>query len=539
MYKYFLISVLIVIVLVLLWASFQPQALWVFVILGPLILLGLYDLVQKKHTILRNFPLIGHFRYLFESIRPEINQYFVESDIEGRPFNRINRSIIYQRAKDVLDKEPFGTRMDYYETGYEWLLHSASPVHELKDDMRITIGGPDCKKPYSASILNISALSYGSLSGKAIMAMNAGAEIDDFAHNTGEGGISKYHTYYGGDLIWQVGTGYFGCRTEDGNFDEELFEQNANLEQVKMIEIKLSQGAKPGQGGILPAKKNSDEIAKARKVAAGVDIISPAYHKAFSSPIEMMEFIQKVRKLSNGKPVGFKLCIGQKVEFLAICKAMIETGIKPDFISVDGAEGGTGAAPLEYANRVGMPLVEGLSFVSNALIGFDLKKDIKVLAGGKVVSGFDMIKYICLGADACYSARAMMMAVGCIQALRCHNNTCPTGVTTHDPTLTRGLVVNDKKFRVANYHKETVKSLLELCESIGINDLSELNRSFIAKRTGPHTVNRLDELYPYAKAGSLQKPPFPEGFHDDMMNADPNTFHSQTKLIEQDIRTKM
>lgn len=510
---------------------FFPGVLWVFVIIGPLFLLAIYDSFQKKHTILRNYPLIGNFRYIFESIRPEINQYFVESDIDGRPFNRINRSIVYQRAKKVLDKEPFGTKMDYYKPGYDWLLHSALPEDPPEQDLRIDIGGPQCEQPYNASILNISAMSFGSLSDRAVLAMNGGAKIGNFAQNTGEGGISDYHLQEGGDLIWQIGTGYFACRNYDGSFNEAAFKKNATRPEVKMIELKLSQGAKPGQGGILPAKKNNEEIAVARDVEPFCDIISPSYHTAFSTPNGMMEFIQQLREMSEGKPVGFKLCIGHRKEFLAICKAIHETGIKPDFITIDGAEGGTGAAPVEFSNSVGMPVIEGLSFAYNALHGFGLKDDIRLIAGGKTVTGFDIIRLLSLGADAVYSARAMMMAIGCIQALRCHNNTCPTGVTTHNPQLKRGLVVADKKVRLANYHKDTIKSVKELMSSGGVGNVEDLDRTFIERRVGAHEVKRMDELFPYIPKNSLTTPPYPEDFHDDMMKSSPEEFHGKDQPV--------
>ncbi len=530
---FFILNAIVIVGLLVL-GYFFPNVLWVFVLVGPLLLLSIYDTFQKKHTILRNFPLLGHFRYIFEGIRPEINQYFVESDIDGRPFNRINRSIIYQRAKGVLDKEPFGTKLDYDKPGYDWLLHSALPQEPPKEDLRVNIGGPQCEQPYNASIINISAMSFGALSDRAVQAMNGGAKKGNFAQNTGEGGISDHHLYYGGDLIWQIGTGYFGCRGEDGGFSEEGFRKNAQRPEVKMIEIKLSQGAKPGQGGILPAKKNNEEIAKAREVEPFCDIFSPPYHTAFNTPRGLMEFIQNLRECSNGKPVGFKLCIGRKSEFLAICKAIVETGIKPDFIAIDGAEGGTGAAPVEFSNWVGMPANEAVSFAYNALLGFGLKDEISLIAAGKIVTGFDIVRFIAFGADAVYSARAMMMAIGCIQALRCHNNSCPTGVTTHDPQLKRGLVVSDKKERLANYHKDTIKTIKELMSSAGIGSLEELNRTFIERRVGAESVKRMDELFPYIPENCLLKPPYPEDYHDDMMKSNPDNFHEKENPVYQE-----
>ena len=509
----------------------HPGWLWGYVVVLPLIAIAIRDSLQREHTILRNFPLIGHFRYIFEGIRPEINQYFVESDIDGRPFNRISRSIVYQRAKGDLDKEPFGTKLDFYTAGYDWLLHSAIPSRPDQITLTTKVGGPACSQPYEASILDVSAMSYGSLSDRAVMALNGGAQQGGFAQNTGEGGISDYHLYYGGDLIWQVGTGYFGCRRDDGSFDHDQFCDNARRPEVKMVEIKLSQGAKPGQGGILPAIKNNEDIARARQIRPHTDVVSPPYHTAFSTPIGLLEFVQQLREGSNGKPVGFKLCIGHKKEFLSICKAMVATGIKPDFISIDGAEAGTRAAPLEFSNNVGMPIVEGLAFAYNALMGFELKKDIKLIAAGKAVTGFDILRFIALGADAVYSARAMMMAIGCIQALRCHNDTCPTGVTTHNPQLKRGLVVSEKKDRVANFHRDTLKSVKDLMASAGVCHLDEVDRTFIERRVSASEVRRLDHLYPYIDEGSLLEPPYPKGLGDAMQHASAYAFQKQAEPV--------
>jgi glutamate synthase domain-containing protein 2 len=477
------------------------------VIFLPLIILGYYDIFQKKKAILRNFPILGHFRYLMELIRPEISQYFIETDLEGRPFSRVVRSVIYQRAKKELDKEPFGTKLDFYEQGYEWLVHSMMPKPVPADDLRVTFGGPDCKQPYSASVLNVSAMSFGALSKNALLALNGGAKMGNFAHNTGEGGLSPYHLKNGGDLIWQIGTGYFGCRDQEGNFSEKHFSEKANLPNVKMIEIKISQGAKPGHGGILPGGKNTEEIAAIRGVKPHVDIVSPSYHKAFSNPSELVHFIKKLRDLSNGKPVGFKLCIGQKKEFIEVCLAMKAENIFPDFITVDGAEGGTGAAPLEFSNWVGMPLIEGLTFVYDTLVGFDIKKHIKIIASGKVATGFDIIRLLCLGADTCNSARAMMMSIGCIQALRCHSNHCPTGVATQDPALVKGLVVEEKIARSYSFHMETVKSVKELLSCAGLEKLEDLNRSYIFRRLDSSTVRSFSELYPYPQPGNLSSMP--------------------------------
>ncbi|MBX2859809.1 MAG: FMN-binding glutamate synthase family protein, partial [Vampirovibrio sp.] len=378
--------------------------------------IGYANALQTKHAIRRNFPILGEGRYLMEAVRPEINQYFVESDIEGRPFHRVQRSNVYQRAKKALNTHPFGTKHDVYQEGYEWINHSLIPVEPPHEDPRVTIGGDHCTQPYSASIFNISAMSYGSLSKNAVLALNEGAQIGRFAHNTGEGGLSPHHLKPGGDIIWQIGTGYFGCRTPEGNFCPENFKKRATLNNVKMIELKLSQGAKPGHGGILPAEKVTEEVAEIRGVKLGKDVMSPPAHQAFNTPRGLLEFLAKLRELSGGKPVGFKLCVGSKQEFLSICKAMVETGLLPDFITVDGSEGGTGAAPLEFSDSVGMPLNDGLVFVHNALVGCDLRNKIRVIASGKVTTAFDLISKLAMGADMCNSARGMMFALGCIQA---------------------------------------------------------------------------------------------------------------------------
>jgi glutamate synthase domain-containing protein 2 len=487
-----------------------PPLWWIAIFTGPIVLLGIYDLYQPKHSIVRNYPVVGRLRYFAEDLRPKVYQYFVESDTNGKPFSRLNRSLIYQRAKKENDTIPFGTQLDVYENGYEWLSHSIAAIshHELDPNPRVVVGGPDCTKPYAASIYNISAMSFGSLSQNAILALNGGAKLGNFAHNTGEGGISDYHANPGGDLIWQIGTGYFGCRHHDGTFNFDAFAERSQSEQVKMIEIKLSQGAKPGHGGILPAKKVTPEIARIRLVKEGFDVISPPAHTAFSTPLELVAFIKKLRELSGGKPVGFKLCIGRKSEFFAICKAMVETGIYADFITVDGGEGGTGASPQEFSNAVGMPLREGLAFVYDVLSGFNLKKDIKIIASGKVASGFDLVKNIALGADLCNSARGMMFALGCIQALECNSNTCPTGVATQDPSLMKGLVVEDKRVRVFNFHQLTIASAVELLGAAGLRHTHQLTRAYINRRVAPNVVQSYMETFPYIPAGSLLQTPY-------------------------------
>ena len=469
------------------------------------LVLALYDYLQESHSIMRNFPVMGRLRYVAEWFRPKMQQYFVEGDTEGRPFSRIYRSIIYQRAKNVLDTSPFGTLLNVYDKGYEWMDHSIAALSpdDLDEDPRIQIGGRACSQPYSSSLLNVSAMSYGSLSKNAVLALNAGAQMGGFAQNTGEGGVSDHHLKYGGDLIYQMGTGYFGCRNDHGGFSPERFEKLAGLTSIKMIEIKLSQGAKPGHGGILPAKKVTPEIARIRNIPLGRDVVSPPSHSAFSTPLELLGFVKQLRSLSKGKPIGIKLCIGHKVEFVSICKAMVELGIRPDFIAIDGGEGGTGAAPLEFSNSVGMPLKEGLAFAYDALLGFDLKSEIKLLATGKIVTGFHMFRALALGADACYSARAMMMALGCIQALECNKNTCPVGVTSQNPTLVRGLKVDNKKERVAEFHAETIKSFVELLAASGLPSHDRINRSHIHRRIENNLSQTYDEIYPYITKGCL------------------------------------
>lgn len=476
------------------WSSF----LWVYLIFVPIILIGISDILQKKQTIKNNFPVIGHFRYLLESFRPEIQQYFVETDIEGTPVNRMFRPLIYARSKNVNDTTPFGTKYNVYGVGYECMAHSLYPKkqEELEKSPKLLIGGKDCEQPYISSILNISAMSFGALSKNAVLALNKGAKEGGFSHNTGEGGISPYHLEGGGDLIWQVGTGYFGCRTLVGDFCPDTFKKNSLKKNVKMIEIKLSQGAKPGHGGILPAVKNTIEITKIRDIEPFTDVHSPPYHTAFKDAEGIMYFIQKLRKLSNGKPVGFKLCVGNKDEFIELCEAMKKTRISPDFITVDGGEGGTGAAPVEFSNSLGLPLREGLSFVTDSLTKYSLKNEIKIIASGKVFSAFHMMRLMALGADGINSARGMMMAIGCIQALQCNTNKCPVGVATQDKSLMRGLDVNDKYIRVANYHKNIINSFVEMLAAAGLSGANEIKRKHILHRIGQNNLVSYQELYP-------------------------------------------
>lgn len=473
------------------------------VIFGALAVVGIHDLVQTRHAILRNYPILGHMRFIFEGIRPEIRQYLIESDQDEEPFSRDDRSIVYQRAKGSEDKRPFGTRQNVYAPGYAWLTHSMRPVHNENCDFRVTIGGPNCAQPYSASLYNISAMSFGALSANAIQALNTGARKGGFAHDTGEGGISRYHRLGGGDLIYQVGSGYFGCRTPDGGFDPEKFAAQAADPQIKMIELKISQGAKPGHGGTLPAAKISPEIAEARGVPMGFDCVSPAAHSTFSTPLEMMHFIARLRDLSGGKPIGFKLCIGHRREFMCMVKAMLETGVVPDFITVDGKEGGTGAAPLEFANHVGMPLVEGLTFVNNTLRGAGLRDQVKIGAAGKLITAFDIARALSLGADWVNAARGFMFALGCIQAQACHTNKCPVGVATQDKLRARAIVVPNKAERVARFHANTLRNLGDIAGAAGFKDPSGfLPHHFLVRDADGEMVSGATEN-PFLDTGCL------------------------------------
>lgn len=484
----------------LIWTSWMliPAAFFIF-----LSFLGLHDVRQPHHSILRNYPVLGHMRFLFEGIRPEIRQYLIESDQDEEPFSRDARSLVYQRAKGQEDKRPFGTRQRVYDAGYAWVTHSVIPIHIENTDFRVKIGGDACKQPYDASLYNISAMSFGSLSANAIEALNTGAKLGGFAHDTGEGSVSRYHKAGGGDLIYQVASGYFGCRAEDGSFDPEKFRKTASLDQIKMIELKLSQGAKPGHGGMLPASKISPEIAEARGIPMGEDCISPAAHSAFSTPIEMMKFIGKLRDLSGGKPVGFKLCIGHRREFMCMVKAMLETGIAPDFIVVDGTEGGTGAAPVEFSNHIGMPLIEGLTFVHNTLRGAGLRGQVKVGAAGKIISAFDIARALALGADWCNSARGFMFAIGCIQAQACHTNHCPVGVATQDPIRQRALDVGSKSQRVARFHDNTLQALGEMTGAAGLKHPGDFMPQHMMVRLGDKEMVEGNEAYPYLPEGFL------------------------------------
>jgi glutamate synthase domain-containing protein 2 len=528
--RWFCIGSASILAIILLLALVWPNTLWSLLVVGPLLLVGIHDSLQRKHTVLRNFPIVGHGRYLLEMVRPEIQQYFIENNIDAFPIEREYRSIVYQRAKGELETRPYGTQRDVYRIGYEWAGHSIA-AHPAADEMpRVSIGGSDCRQPYSASILNISALSFGAVSKHAVLALNRGAAKGGFAHNTGEGGISSYHLEAGGDLVWQIGTGYFGCRTPDGGFDGTRFQEQARQENVRMIELKLSQGAKPGYGGVLPGIKVSPEIAAIRGIPAGETIVSPPGHNTFSTPIELLEFIAKLRDLAAGKPVGFKLCIGRRSDFFAICKAMLETRILPDFITVDGGEGGTGAAPLEFTNSMGMPARDAWLFVHSALRGVLLRDSIRIIASGKILTGFHIIRAFALGADLCASARGMMLALGCIQSLRCNTNHCPTGITTQNPSLVYGLDVTDKAERVFRYHRETVRGVLELLGAMGLDRLDEIRPHHIFRRIDDLRVRHFGELYDVLEPGQLiDNCEVPEGIRDDWNHCRPDrwTLHAE------------
>ncbi len=500
------LSVLVAVAGAVVWTFTRHESgVWMAGLGTGLTLLGLNDMRQTSRSVLRNYPVMGHLRYLLEFIRPEMRQYFIESDNEAAPFSRQQRSLVYQRAKGESDKRPFGTQRDVGATGYEWISHSIAPSEVPSQDFRVTIGagGSSCTQPYSASVFNISAMSFGALSANAILALNTGARKGRFAHDTGEGSISQYHREPGGDLIWEIGSGYFGCRTDDGRFDADKFVANAREPQVKMIELKLSQGAKPGHGGVLPGPKVTAEIAATRGVPIGVDCVSPAMHSAFSTPIEMMQFIERLRQLSGGKPVGFKFCVGHVWEWFAMAKAMRETGIWPDFIVVDGAEGGTGAAPLEFTDHVGAPLQEGLLLVHNTLVGLGERHRVKIGCAGKVISAFDIARMMALGADWCNSARGFMFALGCIQAQSCHTGECPTGVTSQDPWRQRALVVPDKAERVYRFHHNTLHALKELVQAAGLQHPNDITADHILRRVSGFEVGRLANLLTYLRPGEL------------------------------------
>jgi len=480
---------------------------WALALLGPLALLGIWDLLQRGHTLMRLYPLSAHVRWIFEWMRPYMRQYVLESDDEGRPFDHRERALVYKRSKDIEGVQPFGTETDVYSAFYEWINHAVQGRMPDEGAYRVRVGGPACTRPYEASVLNISAMSFGSLSGRAIEALNLGAAAGGFYHDTGEGAISPYHLAHGGDLVWEIGTGYFGCRTREGRFNPDRFAERAALDAVKMIEVKLSQGAKPGHGGVLPGPKVSREIAATRDVEPGRDVISPPAHSAFSTPVEMMEWLARLRELSGGKPVGFKLCIGHHWEFLAMVKAMLKTGIAPDFIVVDGAEGGTGAAPAELSNHVGTPLREGLVFAVNALVGTNLRDRVRVAAAGRVHDGHSLAANIALGADWCNAARAFMFALGCVQTKKCHTGRCPTGVATQNRLRQRGLVVGDKGPRVHQFHKNTVAALAHYVAAAGLEDPWQLRPHHLRVRLSENHVRSADSIYGYLAPGALLDAP--------------------------------
>lgn len=501
---------------------------WLYLLLLPLFAMAMYDSLQTSHSLRRNYPLFGRGRWLMEVLRPFVRQYFIESETDGAPINRMFRSIVYQRAKGDVDSNPYGTKEDLYRDGYEWLGHSllATNVEDIGEDPRVQVGGEQCRQPYSASVLNISAMSYGALSSAAIRALNRGAAAGNFFHNTGEGGLTPYHLEGGGDVVWQLGTGYFSCRQQNGRFDPGLFEEKSAAPGVKMIELKLSQGAKPGHGGILPADKNSEEIARIRLVEPHTEVVSPSTHPEFSTPRGLLEFVARLRELSGGKPVGFKLCIGRRSEFMGICKAMLDTGIRPDFVTVDGGEGGTGAAPLEYSNSVGMPLREALAFVDDCLRGFDLRDHVRVIASGKAFTSFHLAKNFALGADMCNSARGMMLALGCVQSLVCNTNRCPTGVATQDPSLVRGLVVEDKAQRVARFHRNTVRELVDLLSSAGLCEPRDLERHHIFRRVDQHSVLRYDQIFQPVGRGDFLNPDYDGTYAEMLQRSSADTFRA-------------
>jgi len=499
-----------------------------FLLLAVYAGVGYYDLKYSSHTLNKLYPVAAYIRYSLEYIRPEIQQYFIAAETEELPFNREQRNLVYRRARNLDDTIPFGTANDITEPGWLGAAHSIMAVHVEEEYKRVSIGGEDCSQPYSAARLNCSAMSFGSLSANAIKALNIAAKAEGFYHNTGEGGYSPYHQQ-GGDICWQIGTGYFGCRTPEGAFDPEAFQKTALKEQIKLIEIKISQGAKPSHGGILPAAKVTEEISRIRLVNMGEDVVSPPSHREFDSPKSLLDFVKKLRDLSGGKPTGFKLCIGRKHEFLAICKAMLETGIYPDFITIDGGEGGTGAAPVEFSNRLGMPCLEGLNFVHNSLVGCGIRSKIKLIASGKTATGFDILTKLAVGADLVNAARTMMLALGCIQARSCNTNFCPTGIATQDPARGAALDVELRSKRVANFQRRTLESAFEMMGAMGVNNPDDLLPMMISRRGGNETNQLFDEIYPNLKDGEF----FQEVIHPDYIrpweNASADSFKSLTR----------
>ena len=488
-------------------AALWAPARWSLWLLVPLLAIAAWDFVQRRHTLRRNYPLLARVRWIMEDLRPFLRAYVVEGDLEGRPFSHDERALVYARAKGELDAHPFGTELDVYSEEYEWLAHSIAPNATAPEQWRVKVGGAQCAKPYEAALLNVSAMSFGSLSANAVLALNLGARQGDFYHDTGEGGISRYHRAHGGDLVWEIGSGYFGCNDGKGVFDAARFADNAQADQVRMIEIKLSQGAKPGHGGVLPGAKVTAEIAAARGVAVGRDCISPPAHSAFSTPLELVEWAARLRDLAGGKPIGIKLCIGQPHQLFAIMKAMRESGVRLDYVVVDGAEGGTGAAPVELSNSVGMPLREGLILTRNALVGCGLKREVRLAAAGKIHSGAGMAMNFALGADWCNAARAFMFALGCVQSMRCHDDTCPTGVATQDAGRQRGLVVADKADRVARFQRQTLMGLREIVVAMGLDDPWQIKPCDLSERIGSARASPVDRIYTFLDDGQLLAEP--------------------------------
>lgn len=505
-------------------AWFTGAGWWVAVaVLLFLLLVAIHDVVQKRHSVLRNYPVLGHMRFMLEYIRPEMQQYFIERNFDGRPYDRDTRSLIYERAKGTNQEKAFGTERDVNAVGYEYLVHSTAPLEPPEHQPRVRIGGPDCTQPYDMALLNVSAMSFGALSANALLALNKGAAMGGFAHDTGEGGLTDYHLRHGGHLVWEIGSGYFGARTRQGDFDPDMYADKAAHPSVRCLSLKLSQGAKPGIGGVLPAGKVTAEIAQARGVPQGEKCVSPASHKVFSTPRELVLFMARMRTLGQGKPVGFKLCVGARSEFLGICKAMAAEGITPDFIIVDGSEGGTGAAPLEYEDHVGTPLTEGLMLVHNALVGTGLRDRIRIGASGKVATGTDIIKRVIQGADYTNAARAMMMATGCIQSQRCHTNQCPVGVATQDPRRASALDVEDKSHRVQRYQHATVSEALRMAASMGVHNFSELSPAMLRRRIGHMNTQSYAELYNWLEPGELLHEP-PQDWAQDWAAASADSF---------------
>ncbi|WAC57246.1 FMN-binding glutamate synthase family protein [Gordonia sp. SL306] len=517
------VSLVVVALAAIVIASLGPWGWWIAaVVLTAIAGVGVYDLVQRRHSVLRNYPVVGHLRFLLESLRPELQQYFIERNFDGRPYDRDIRSLIYERAKGTAAELSYGTERDIDVDGYEYLVHSVAPIERPPEPLRVRVGGPDCRQPYEMSLLNVSSMSFGALSGNALRALNNGARRGGFAHDTGEGGLTPYHLG-GADVIWEIGSGYFGTRTKDGHFDPEQFADKAADDRVKAISLKLSQGAKPGVGGVLPAAKVSAEIARYRGVPAGEKCVSPASHSEFATPRELIAFVARLRELSDGKPIGVKLCIGSRVDVLAICKAMLAERITPDFIVVDGAEGGTAAAPLEYEDHVGLPLTDGLMTMHNALVGTGLRDRVRIGASGKVASGNDIVKRLIQGADYTNAARAMMMAVGCIQSQRCHTNHCPVGVATQDPRRARALDVDDKSDRAYRYQQATVDEAMRLMASMGISRPSQLSPHLLRKRVSATSQRSYAEIYEWLRPGQLVHEA-PQTWVDDWTRADPDSF---------------